>query len=159
AVGRGASATSPSYRPGRLSPGFSSISFPSATTGGCVSIPYSLVHPDSSRASLRVEYLDEISSSYRNATLSATSPDGLFDLLTSSGGTPHTFIWRSSSDIQALRELVVLRFSVWETEHEGEDTPSSSVSFTFPVANGAAFSRFPNTYTVGTTPAGVVAGD
>lgn len=98
---------------------------PEAVAGaGCVSVPYSLRHPLSARADLRVEY--ERDGVFHRATQAGSSTTaGVRSLSSSPTGTPYTFLWNSSADLPFLNTVVNLRLMA-STEGAEDDVVTVS---------------------------------
>ena len=83
-------------------PPTASVTTPSTTQSGDVTISYTLTDEESNSVDIAVEYSQDggTSGSWQNATMVTGQGDGVSDLTTSpSPGTAHTYVWNSFADI------------------------------------------------------------
>ncbi len=74
------------------------VTTPSGPQTGDVAISYSLTDPMSGTWSIQVQYSADGGATWNNAT-PGDGGDGATGLTSSPGGTPHTFVWASGSDL------------------------------------------------------------
>ena len=77
---------------------WASVSTPSGTQSGNVTISYSLFDNESDTCSILVQYSPNGGTSWYTAT-QGPGGDGMSGLTSLPGGSPHTFVWASRNDI------------------------------------------------------------
>lgn len=82
------------------------ITDPTGTQSGDVTINYSIADAESDAANITVEYSTDGGSNFSAAT-QGTGGDGTTSLSTSPGGTAHTFVWASGTDVAGVRTSTV----------------------------------------------------
>jgi probable HAF family extracellular repeat protein len=88
-----------------------SVTTPSATQTGNVVISYSVVDAESENCTIAVEYSSDGGANWTAAT-AGSGGDGTTGLTSSPGGTSHSFVWSSASDIvNAINSNVKIRIT------------------------------------------------
>ncbi|MEQ8762416.1 MAG: Ig-like domain-containing protein [Planctomycetota bacterium] len=101
----------------------------SGDQSGSVTVNYVLTDPDQNNVDILVEFSTD-GTNFQAATEdeTAATSEGRFGLATSAGGTPHVFVWSSSTDAPSLNtNLAFLRIGVQENDAA---PPASTDNFT-----------------------------
>ena len=122
-------------------PSIPSITTPTSTQSGNVTISYTLADPESDICGIAIQYSPDGGSNWYTAT-PGSGGDGTVPLTSSPTGTAHTFVWASGSDIVNTSNANV-RFRITPVDAGGGGTPGTTGSYT--ISN--ATNHKPNTPT------------
>ncbi len=105
-----------------------SVTFGSISTWnkGDTTIPYTLFDADSDTINIVAQYSTD-NSTWTNAT-AGSGGDGLSSLVSSSGGTSHTFVWATNTDLPATSDSTVW-FRIRPSDGGGSLSTTTSSSF------------------------------
>jgi uncharacterized repeat protein (TIGR02543 family) len=109
-------------------PSIPSITTPTSPKIGNVTISYTLADPESDSCGIAVWYSPDGGSNWNTAT-AGSGGDGTVPLTSSPGGTAHTFVWASGSDIVNTSNPNV-RFRITPVDTGGAGTAGTTGTFT-----------------------------
>lgn len=88
---------------------------------GDITLSYTITNPRATTASITAQYSTDIGATWNTMT-SAGGDDGIDGLATSSGGTAHTFIWDTVTDLGIdFTGSVEIRIKVFDRDTQGGD--------------------------------------